>query len=144
MSTRNNTVKTRGRPFAKGNAGRPKGARHKSTIIAEKIMEDDVEAVVQSVVKAAKRGDMTAAKIILDRVAPTRRGRPVAVELPSASDTAGLVAAFAALTNAVGNGDVTPEEAAAVASVLEGQRKVIETHDIAARLAALEAARSAT
>jgi len=71
-----NAPKTRGRPFAKGNSGRPKAARHKSTILAEQLLASDVDGVVRSVVKAAKRGNMVAAKIVLERLAPPRRSRP--------------------------------------------------------------------
>jgi hypothetical protein len=47
--------------------GRPKGARHRATILAEQLMQGDAEDVVRAVIAAAKGGDMTAAKIILDR-----------------------------------------------------------------------------
>jgi hypothetical protein len=138
MNEGNNVSKTRGRPFAKGNSGRPKGARHKSTILAEQLLASDVDGVVRSVVKAAKRGNMVAAKIVLDRLAPPRRSRPIRFELPPIADTAGIVAAFAALTNGVADGTLTPDEAASVATLLEAQRKAIETHDLTIRIAALE------
>src|SRR5215217_9497488 len=91
MNEGNNASKTRGRPFAKGNSGRPKGARHKSTILAEQLLASDVDGLVRSVVKAAKRGNMVAAKIVLDRLAPPRRSRPIQFDLPPIADTAGLV-----------------------------------------------------
>jgi hypothetical protein len=77
---RKNATKSRGQPFEKGNPGRPKGARHKTTILAEKLMAEDVEAVVQAVVEKAKAGDMTAARMIIDRMVPLRRGRPTPFE----------------------------------------------------------------
>src|SRR3954468_15273637 len=138
MNEGNNASKTRGRPLAKGNSGRPKGARHKSTILAEQLLASDVDGVVRSVVKAAKRGNMVAAKIVLDRLAPPRRSRPIQFELPPIADTAGLIAAFAALTSGVADGPLTPDEAASVATLLEAQRKAIETHDLSLRIAALE------
>ena len=143
MSTRKNAAKTRGRPFAPGNAGRPRGSRNKTSILAEQLLEAGVDAVAKSVVAAAKRGNMVAAKIVLDRLVPPRRGRPVQFDLPPASDTAGLVSAFAALTAGVSSGQLSPEEASAVAAVLEAQRKAIEMHDLSVRVTALEAARSA-
>src|SRR5215203_53021 len=130
MNEGNNAPKTRGRPFAKGNSGRPKGARHKSTILAEQLLASDVDGVVRSVVKAAKRGNMVAAKIVLDRLAPPRRSRPILSDLPPIADTAGLIAAFAALTSGVADGTLTPDEAASVATLLEAQRKATETHDL--------------
>jgi hypothetical protein len=138
MNEGNNAPKTRGRPFAKGNSGRPKGARHKSTILAEQLLASDVDGVVRSVVKAAKRGNMVAAKIVLDRLAPPRRSRPIHFDLPPIADTAGLIAAFAALTSGVADGTLTPDEAASVATLLEAQRKAIETHGLSVRITALE------
>ena len=57
--------------------GRPKGARNKKTVIVEQIMSGEGAAITRSVITAALNGDMTACKIILDRIAPIRRGRPV-------------------------------------------------------------------
>jgi hypothetical protein len=134
---RNNALTTRGRPFQPGNPGRPKGARHRSTVLAEKLMADDVEGIVAAVVKAAKNGDMQAARIILDRLAPIRRGRPVQFDLPAGTDAAGVSAAFAVL-KAVAGGELTPEEGASVTTLLEARRRAIETVELEARIAALE------
>ena len=57
--------KTRGRPFGPGNPGKPKGARHKVTMLAEKLMADDAESVVRAVLTAATEGDMVAARLVL-------------------------------------------------------------------------------
>src|ERR1700730_10926676 len=56
-------------------AGKPKGARHKATLMAERLMQDDVGEIVRAVVTAARNGDMMAAKIILDR--SLRCGAPI-------------------------------------------------------------------
>jgi hypothetical protein len=134
----NNERKTRGRPFQHGNPGRPVGSRNKRTLLAEQIMGADLEAVVRAVSHAAQNGDMQAAKIILDRLAPIRRGRPVQFEMPATLDGAGLAEAFTAILRSMAEGELTPEEGTAVASVLEIRRKAIETSEIEARLAALE------
>jgi hypothetical protein len=64
-------------PGVSGNpAGKPPGARARATRLAEKLMAGDAEAVVNAVVTAAKGGDMTAARLVLDRIAPPCRGRP--------------------------------------------------------------------
>ena len=55
--------KQRGRPFPKGVSGNPhgcaRGSRHKASLLAERLMEGDVEEVVRAVVTAAKNGDTT-------------------------------------------------------------------------------------
>jgi ethanolamine utilization microcompartment shell protein EutS len=141
-SAANSAPNQRGRPFPKGQsgnpAGKPKGARHRLTVLAEKLMADDAEAVTRAVIAAAKSGDMQAARLILDRIAPTRKGRPVALELPSVETAADVLKALGVLVAETASGTITPEEAVMIASVFETKRKAIETVDIERRLAALE------
>src|SRR5918911_5099319 len=103
-----------GRPFQLGNPGRPKGTRRKTTVLAEKLLGENAEDVVKAVIAAAKSGDMVAGRIVMDRIAPIRRGRPVAFDLPEVEGVAGLLAAVTAVTKAVAAGELTPEEAATV------------------------------
>ncbi len=51
---RNNGPTTRGRPFAQGNPGRPKGARHRTTLLAEKLMQSDAKAIVEAVLASRR------------------------------------------------------------------------------------------
>lgn len=74
------------------------------------------------------------------RLWPERRGKPVRFALPEIKTAADIVPALAAVAQAVANGSLTPEEGQAVAGVLETQRKAIETVDLEARIAAMEAA----
>jgi hypothetical protein len=50
--------------FQKGQSGNPagpaKGTRHKITMLAEKLLEDDRDAIVRAEIAAAKGGDPTA------------------------------------------------------------------------------------
>jgi uncharacterized protein DUF5681 len=138
----NAAKKQRGRPFKPGRSGNPvgkaKGTRHRITVLAEKMMEDDAPAVVTAVLGAAKAGDMTAARIILDRVAPARRGRPVKFTLPTLETAAEIVRGLGAIITAVADGTLTPDEAAAVANLIEIKRKAVETFEIERRVADLE------
>jgi hypothetical protein len=140
--TDNSERKQRGRPFEKGQsgnpAGKPKGTRHKTTLLAEKLMQDDAEEVVKAVVDAAKGGDMTAARLVLDRIAPARRDSPVTFELPKIERPADAVAAGAALLAAVADGALTPSEAAEISKLIEGFVKTLEVAEFEERLRALE------
>jgi hypothetical protein len=47
---------------ASGNSsGKPTGSRHRVTLLAKKLVQDDTEDVERAVLKAAKSGEMTAA-----------------------------------------------------------------------------------
>jgi hypothetical protein len=129
------------KPGQSGNPrGKPKGARNHVLLALDKIGGEAAQAVLEKAVEAAKGGDARAAELILSRVWPARKGRPVALTLPPVLTAADLPAALAAVVAAAAAGDLTTEEAAAVAGVLDMQRKAIETADIERRLAALEAA----
>ena len=58
----NTTVKQRGRPFRKGESGnpggRPEGSRNNATLVAERLLQTDIEDVCSAIVTAAKNGDM--------------------------------------------------------------------------------------
>jgi hypothetical protein len=101
-------------------------------------MEGELEDVVRAVVAAARGGDMVAARLVLERLAPARKGRPVTFMLPCGTDAAGLAAGFDAVLAATAAGELTPDEGASVSAVLEARRKVLETLDFAERLSAFE------
>ena len=102
--------------------------------------DGEAEAVLASVLTAAKHGDMAAAKLLLDRIWPPRKGRPVTLDLPEMRTPSDLAVALGAVGQSVACGDISPEEGAAIASVLETQRRAIETAELERRLAALESA----
>src|SRR5262245_36172152 len=111
-----------------------------SLSLAERLLHADIEGIVSAVVEAAKGGDMTAARIILDRLVPIRRGRPVKFDLPSGTDIGGIAAAFSALIKSVSEGTLTTEEGASVAVLLEAHRKAVEMVELTERVTALEKA----
>jgi hypothetical protein len=138
MTGRKNAAKSRGKPFEPGNPGKPKGARHKTTLLAEKLMQADAEAIVKAVLDSAKDGDMTAARIVLDRIAPARRDSPVSFEFPKIESVADAVAAQSAILSAVASGEITPGEAAEVSKLIDGFVRTIELTEIDERLKRLE------
>jgi hypothetical protein len=138
---RNNAPKTRGRPFAAGNPGRPKGARHKITRAVEALLEGEAEALTRKAVEAALDGDMTALRLCLDRLAPARRDAPVRFDLGLLDGPTAALEATARAIEAMAEGELTPTEAAAVVGLLEAYRKAFETVEIERRLAALENAK---
>jgi hypothetical protein len=106
--------------------------------LAEQLMSDDLEAVIAKVVRKARGGDMTAARLILDRVAPARKGCPVQFPLPAMKTTGDVVTALEAVSAAMARGELSPAEAVEVSAVIELQRRAIETAAIEERLAQLE------
>jgi hypothetical protein len=85
---------------------------------------------------------MTAARLVLDRIAPPCRGRPVRLGLPPIVSASYVVRALAFVADAMARGVLSAEEAQAAAVVLDHHRKAVETLDLEWRITALEEKRS--
>lgn len=135
---RKNASKTRGRPFAEGNPGRPPGARHKATLAIEALLEGEAETIGRTCIARALGGDSVALRLVMERIAPVRRGRPVTFNLPEVANARDVVSAIGCVLRAVADGEITPDEGTLVANVLEIKRRAIETVEIEARVRELE------
>ena len=101
-------------------------------------MQDDAEAIVKAVLDAAKGGDMTAARIIVDRIYPARRDNTASFEMPTIETAADASKAIASLVESVAAGEVTPGEAVEVCKIVDTFIRALETTELEARLRTLE------
>lgn len=130
--------------FAKGNPGSPGRPRAVERVAAfDQRAAEAAPDMIDALVAVATAGNLKAIEMLLNRVWPVRRGHPVQIDAPEIRVTADLLPVGAALTNAVFNGDVTPEEGSAAARVLTAHMSTIELVDLEQRLTALEKARKA-
>jgi hypothetical protein len=130
---------TKFKPGQSGNpAGKAKGTRHKVTLAIEKLLEGEAEALTRKAIDLAKAGDMQALRICMDRLAPPRKDRSIAFEMPSIETVDDLPAATRAIMDAVSIGDITPSEAAELGKLVDAHVRAIEVSDINKRLEALE------
>ncbi|WP_324132350.1 DUF5681 domain-containing protein [Bosea sp. (in: a-proteobacteria)] len=136
--SRKSATNTRGRPFAPGNGGKPKGARHKTTLAIEALLDGEAETLTRKAIELAKAGDMQALRLCMDRLAPPRRDRSISFEMPSIETVDDLPAATRAIMDAVSIGDITPSEAAELGKLVDAHVRAIEVSDINKRLEALE------
>jgi hypothetical protein len=130
-------------PFHKGEcgnpAGRPRGSRNRATLLMEGLLADDAEAIGRKAIEMAKQGDMAAIRLCMDRLAPARKGQPVAFELPPLDKPADSVAAAAEIVAGVAAGELTPAEGADLAKVVDIYVRAIATQAFDERLTKLEA-----
>lgn len=130
---------TRFQPGQSGNpAGRPKGSRALRFKALDDLADEAAEDIAKAVIEKAKGGDIMAASRVFERVWPPRKGTPIAFDLPPIDKAEDLPAAIASVTRQVSTGDLTPDEGTLIVSLLEAQRRAIETGDHAQRLTALE------
>jgi hypothetical protein len=131
-----------GKPFRRGEsgnpAGKPKGTRHRATMLAERLLEGEAEAIVRKVIERAKQGDTTALRLCIDRLVAPRRERPVHFAIPELSSAGDASKAMAAITVAVANGELGVSEAAGLSKLVETFIRAIEASDLEKRLLALE------
>jgi Family of unknown function (DUF5681) len=56
------------KPGKSGNpSGKPKGARNKTTVAMEKLLDDDAATITSKAIELAKNGDLTALRLCLER-----------------------------------------------------------------------------
>lgn len=140
----NTAEKQRGRPFQPGQSGnpngRPKGARNHATVLAEALLDGEVEEITRKLIDKALEGDSAALRLCLDRLLPPRRGRAVTFQLPAIGSPTDAVKASASVLEAMSAGALTPDEASTVMSMISSHVGLVETAELEARLTALEKA----
>ncbi len=113
----------RGRPFQKGNAGRSLGSRNRTTVVADALLRDEEIELVRKAIEMAKAGDAQMLKFLLDRILP--KARSVLVNLPRMDHASDAVDALGAIIEAVATGQIAPNEAAALASLVAAYARTI-------------------
>ncbi|MBA3597834.1 MAG: hypothetical protein H0W40_10730 [Methylibium sp.] len=96
-------------------------------------------ALIEKLLARAIEGDVGAARLLLERTVPPIRATEQAapLELPDGS----LTEQGRAVLNAAASGDLSPGQAAQLLAGLAALAKLIETDELAARIAALEGER---
>ena len=79
-----------------------------------------------------------ALRLCLERLLPPVRDRAVNLSLPKAETATEVHESVGRVVQAVAEGEITPGEAQTVASILDVQRRAIETADLEQRIAELE------
>lgn len=124
--------------FTTGNAGRPKGARNRTTTAVMELLAGEAEAITRKAVEMALAGDATALRLCLERVAPPRKDAPVQFKLPQMATARDAAQAAGAVLEAVSEGDLTPTEGAQIMTLIDSYRRTLEVTELEARVAALE------
>ena len=107
-------------PGQSGNpAGRPRGARNRTTILLEELIERDGEALTRHFIEQAKRGNARALGCLMGAILPKRKGAPIEIDLPVLEKASDAPDAIAAILAAVCKGELTPEEGTSLTRMVE-------------------------
>ncbi|MBS7789083.1 hypothetical protein KTR66_03695 [Roseococcus sp. SDR] len=107
----------------------------------DKLAERDAGEVLRQVLDRALAGDARAAELVLARTWPAPRTRRVTVPLPDLRAPGAHGEALARLAEEVARGHLAPDEAGAIAGLVERHAGAVQLADLAERIAALEAER---
>ena len=123
------------KPGQSGNpAGRPPGKSVTTLLRAQ--LEPDVPQILQTMVAAAKSGDVQAARLILERILPPVKPIEQCIELAMAGDT--LTDKGKAVLGAISNGELAPGQGSQLITAIGALARVIELDDLERRIGKLE------
>src|SRR5215471_12582732 len=116
--TRVNGGGKRGRPFAKGNGGRPRGSKNRKTVVAQALLAGEETELVRKAIELAKAGDVQMLKFLLDRLLP--KERLIKIDIPPLVFADEAIEGIAAISRAIAQGQITPSEGAALSHMVSG------------------------
>ena len=120
--------------FGAGNAGRPRGAKNKINQRLEALFARDADAVVAATIEAARGGDTAAMSLVLSRIFPAAKDRPMVLDLPAAPAEAAR-----AIVAAVAAGEILLGDAERLMGLVKAEADLSSLQEIEERLALLEA-----
>lgn len=115
-----------GGKFLPGQGGRPKGSRNRFAAATMKQITDLKDDAIESLTAQVQAGNMDTVKFVLERIV----GRNRMIELSGDKPTD--------VSDALINGEISTDEAKAIATVIEKLRRVEDLDAVVERLAALE------
>ncbi len=132
----------RGRPFPKGVSGNPGGRKPGPNRVAE-LREAITSVVPQILVKLARQaieGDVSAARLLLERTVPVVKAVELPVSLPAAFGKGTLSDRGRQILEGVAAGEIPLSQAGELLAGLVALSKIIETDELARRVGDLERA----
>jgi hypothetical protein len=125
---------------ARGNPrGKPRGARHRTTKIAETALAANAKDLLDHAIKLAlgDRGGPTLRALLPFLIAP-ERNRPMHFVLPELKDPASALQALDSVSAGIAAGQLTETEATALVGIVGRFMDAIKLTDLDQRLSALE------
>jgi len=106
------------------------GSRNAATLACEALLEGQAEALTQKAVELALAGDTMALRLCMERLCPVRKDRPVSFPLPPINTARDAANVAAAVTEAVGAGQITPSEAGEIGRLIEAYVKAYHAAEL--------------
>jgi len=131
-------------PGQSGNpAGRAVGSRNKKTLAAEAQLFDHAKELVDELVERARRGEPAAMRLVMERILPTGRGRPLPIELPPVRSATDAQAAADVIMGALKEGALAAREAVDLINVVAALTRLTGALEFIKKVARMEVAKAA-
>jgi hypothetical protein len=130
--------------FAQGNPGGPGRPRKVVKAAGDALDARAAEAagdLFEVALELARERNVTVLKMLLDRVWPANRSRPLEIDAPEIKHPRDLLTVMAGVTNATFAGDATAREGRDAAKILQAHFQAIADIDLEALLTELEEVR---
>jgi hypothetical protein len=118
--------------FAKGHPGgpgRPRNPVSTTAIELDRVGSEVAHELMSATIERARRGNLRATELVLQRVWPVRRNRPIELEPPAGDGRRNLLGEHAALAQAMMNGEITPQDAQAAVRVFKALQEQMRRAD---------------
>jgi Family of unknown function (DUF5681) len=126
-------------PGHSGNpSGRPRGSRNRRSLLAEKLYDENAEALVTRAIELALKGDGPAMRVCMDRICAPMKDRAVEFELPAMQTAADATTAMGSVAQSLADGDLTATEAAGLGKFVNSFAQTISSADLTQRVERLE------
>jgi hypothetical protein len=97
----------RGRPFAKGNSGRKRGSKNRTTLLGAALLQDRQSDLLRTAIELACGGNVPMLKFLLGCSLP--RERLITIDLPAIETADDAIEAYDRIIEAVTTGQNHPE-----------------------------------
>jgi len=123
--------------FTPGKSGNPNGRpKNKSApVMLRKAIDQAMPEIIEALIDQAKRGDIAAATVLLNRCIPALKAESQAINLPVKQT---VLEQSNEIITGIMSGNLAPDVGAGLINALAAQAKIIESDEVLRRLELLE------
>jgi len=118
--------------------GRPRGARNRTTLAVQALLDGEAEKLTRLCIKRALKGDPVALRLCIERLLPPMRVRSIQLTISPPTTIHEIVPAMGQVVRAMSEGNINPQEASILIDMFSRFQNAIEGSDIEGRVVALE------
>jgi len=106
------------------------------------LLDSEAESITRRAVDMALTGDTAAMRLVMERLLPAHKSRPINIDLPKILSAADVANALSFVVAAVAEGAIESDDAETLSRIVEVKRRSLGTVELDERLTRLEEALS--